>query len=105
VLSGTSLLIYKLNKFKAMNSGKLFLGLLAGVAAGALLGVLFAPDKGASTRKKITKKSEDYVDSLKEKFNEFLDTIGEKVDEAKEDVEKVKAKAESIKKDVKAATS
>jgi gas vesicle protein len=88
-----------------MNSGKLFLGLLAGVAAGALLGVLFAPDKGTSTRKKITKKSEDYVDSLKEKFNEFLDTIGDKVDEVKEDVEKVKAKAESIKKEAKAATS
>lgn len=88
-----------------MNSGKLLLGLLAGVAAGALLGVLFAPDKGTSTRKKITKKSEDYVDSLKEKFNEFIDTIGEKVDEVKEDVEKVKTKAESIKKDVKAATN
>jgi gas vesicle protein len=88
-----------------MSSGKLLLGLLAGVAAGAMLGVLFAPDKGATTRKKITKKSEDYVDSLKEKFNEFLDTIGEKVDEVKEDVEKVKAKAESIKKDAKAATN
>jgi gas vesicle protein len=88
-----------------MSSGKVLLGLLAGVAAGALLGVLFAPDKGKTTRKNITKKSEDYVDSLKEKFNEFLDTIGEKVEEVKEDVEKVKTKAETIKKDVKAATN
>jgi gas vesicle protein len=88
-----------------MNSGKLFLGLLAGVAAGALLGVLFAPDKGTTTRKKITKKSEDYVDSLKEKFNEFLDTIGEKVEGIKEDFENVKTKAETIKKDVKSATN
>jgi gas vesicle protein len=88
-----------------MSSGKVLLGLLAGVAAGALLGVLFAPDKGTTTRKKISKKSEDYVDSLKEKFNEFLDTIGEKVDEIKDDVENVKTKAETVKKDLKSTTN
>jgi gas vesicle protein len=70
-----------------MSSGKVFLGVLAGLAAGALLGVLFAPDKGTVTRKKIMKKGDDYADELKEKFNDLLDDIAEKYDKAKENVE------------------
>ena len=36
-----------------MKADKIILGVLGGVAVGALLGVLFAPDKGDKTRKKI----------------------------------------------------
>ena len=82
-----------------MSSGKVLLGVLAGLAAGALLGVLFAPDKGAVTRKVIIKKSEDYAEGLKEKFNEFIDDINKNVEEVNNKAEKVKPKAETIKKD------
>ncbi|MBL7971614.1 MAG: YtxH domain-containing protein, partial [Prolixibacteraceae bacterium] len=51
-----------------MSSGKVLLGVLAGAAAGALIGILFAPDKGSETRRKIAEKGEDYVDGMKEKF-------------------------------------
>ncbi len=88
-----------------MSSGKVLLGLLAGVAAGAMLGVLLAPDKGSSTRRKISKKADEYVDGLTEKFNEFLDTISEKYDEVKEGAENVISKVETVKKDSKVTTS
>ena len=73
-------------KNKTMSSGKVLLGLLAGVAAGALLGILFAPEKGSVTRKKMSKKAEEFGDGLKEKFNEFVDDITEKFGEVREDI-------------------
>ena len=92
-----------------MSSGKVLLSVLAGVAVGAVLGVLFAPDKGWNTRKRISKKGEDLVDDLREKFEEFLDSISEKVDEVKEDVtgvsEKGRSKATESKKEAKTATA
>jgi gas vesicle protein len=65
------------------DSGKVFLGVLAGLAAGALLGVLFAPDKGSETRKKIIKKGEDYTEGIKDKFNDLIDELNQKIDAAK----------------------
>jgi len=69
-----------------MSTGKVVLGVLAGVATGALLGILFAPEKGSVTRKKIAKKGEDYTDDLKEKFNDFREGISDKFEKVKEDV-------------------
>ena len=68
-----------------MSSGKLLLGVLGGVAAGALLGILFAPDKGSNTRKKIVTKGEEYAEGLQEKFDEFLQSFSEKFDKMKEE--------------------
>lgn len=67
-----------------MSAGKVLLGLVAGVTAGALLGILYAPAKGKDTRKKISKKGEDVIDAIKEKFDEVLEGISEKYQEVKE---------------------
>jgi gas vesicle protein len=74
-----------------MNSGKVVLGVLAGLATGAILGILFAPDSGVNTRQKIVRKGEGYMDDLKEKFNDFVDHVAEKVEKVKEDVKEEKA--------------
>ena len=75
-----------------MNSGKVILGTLAGLAAGALIGVLFAPDKGSESRSKILKEGEEYLDSLKKEFNSFLDSISGKFDGGREVVSEVAEK-------------
>ena len=66
-----------------MKTDKVLLGVLGGLAAGAILGILYAPEKGNKTRLKIKDKSTDYADNLKEKFDTALDTISKKYDELK----------------------
>lgn len=75
-----------------MNTGKILLGVLAGVAAGALLGILYAPDKGYETRKKIAKKSKDYADGVTEKLNDFMEEVTEKYDSVIKKVKEVTGK-------------
>jgi len=88
-----------------MSTGKVVLGTLAGVAIGAIAGILFAPDKGSRTRQKIMDKGNDYVEDLKEMFEDFLDSVEQKFEHAKsgaEDfVEKGKEKFEDAKRDFK----
>jgi gas vesicle protein len=69
-----------------MSTGKVLLGIVAGAAAGALVGVLFAPHKGSVTRKKISRRTGSYADGLKEKFGEMVDSVTEKFGKVKEDV-------------------
>ena len=69
-----------------MSSGKIALGVLAGLAAGALAGILLAPAKGSETRKKILTTGEDLFDSVKDKFDDLLDDMTEKFEKVKQDV-------------------
>jgi gas vesicle protein len=88
-----------------MSSGKTMLGVLAGFAAGALVGVLLAPEKGTDTRKKLAKLGEDYAGDLNDKFNELKDQITEKLGSVQDDgmkiIEKGRNKVEDVKSQVK----
>ncbi len=69
-----------------MSTGKVLIGLLTGVAVGTTLGILFAPDKGESTRKKIAKQGNDMTDGLVSRFNGLMDRMSSKIDSIKDEV-------------------
>ncbi len=75
------------------NNNNLVAAVIAGIAAGAVLGVLFAPDKGTETRKKIKDEGKKFAEGIKDR----LQKEKEKMTSFKEDFTKaVKEKVEEL---------
>ena len=76
------------------NSTKLLVIAAIGVAAGGVLGLLFAPDKGDETRKKIAKQKDKMMKKIKDGFGkERMARVKQKLETK---LQKVNAKIEEI---------
>lgn len=67
-----------------MNKGKILIGLLAGAAAGATLGMLFANGNDSDSVEKTSGIRERYSEAVKEKVVNFLFALIDKITADKE---------------------
>jgi len=70
------------------NEEKVLIGLIVGAAIGAALGILFAPDKGSETRRKLNEEGKKMAEEFGDKFSEEKEKLNEMKDSFVETVKK-----------------
>ena len=79
--------LVKQKKQSRMTTGKALVGILAGIAAGTVIGIIVAPAKGNRLKKVIARKRDDLADAINErideKFEELLQTVSERMKKMK----------------------
>ena len=80
-----------------MKNSNVILGIMAGAAIGALIGVLYAPEKGTDTRKKLRRKGEVMVVDLKQKAHDLTEKANELTRKAASLMEKVNSSVDHAK--------
>jgi gas vesicle protein len=91
------------------SSASAIMGFIAGAAAGAALGILFAPDAGTKTRKKIKdqtqKMSEEVKNNVVHKIDDLSKYVSGFVDETKEKIAELEKSTKAEIKNVKEKAS
>lgn len=87
----------KIERSDTMSSKKVMIGAVVGVAAGAVLGLLFAPAKGSMMRQRMARKVTESAEDVQESLSEYVDAAAEEYGSIKqgavEFVDKAKKKA------------
>lgn len=76
------------------DSSKTLFAFIAGAAAGAVVGLLMAPESGQSTREKLSRQADDILSDLEDQWEVGFQKIRDLTDNAMEEADRLKNRGE-----------
>jgi len=83
-----------------MSTSRIILSTLLASAAGVAIGMLFAPQKGSRTRRKISEKNHQYSDYLADKFDDLVESMSHPLESIEDETKRLAGKANKTAKKV-----
>ncbi len=78
-----------------MRSDRILLGIMAGAALGAIAGILLAPEKGTTTRRRIVEAGDGLKNAVQEKVDGLVQSVTEQYENTWRDAQHLVAAGKS----------
>lgn len=75
-----------MKKLQSNKLNKFVIAAFSSIVSGAIIGLLFAPEKGTDTRKKLSRKGDEYLKKIRDDLNQLRSNLNKRTSKARQEI-------------------